>query len=92
MLQPLHYSYLPSELRVTVAQLSLINDDPEEKVYAIFRVVLFDGYDYTSGLHDIALLQVYNDKNCNVSLTTFFAIVVDRFTHRVQHQRQFHSL
>lgn len=51
------FDYLPSELRVTVAQLSLINDDPEEKVYAIFRVVFFDGYDYTSGLHDIALLQ-----------------------------------
>ncbi|XP_057373602.1 trypsin-1-like isoform X1 [Daphnia carinata] len=51
------YNYLPSELRITLAQLSLIADDPEEKVLAIYRIVLFDGYDYTSGLHDIALLQ-----------------------------------
>lgn len=66
-------SYLPSQLRITVAQLSLISDDPEEKVYAIYRVVLFDGYDYTSGLHDIALLQVLKSKinECDIDLLLF---------------------
>jgi hypothetical protein len=49
---------LPSQIRITVAQLSLINDDPEEKIYPIYLISVFDGYDYTSGLHDIAMLQV----------------------------------
>ncbi|EFX66543.1 hypothetical protein DAPPUDRAFT_116215 [Daphnia pulex] len=51
------YQYLPSQIRITVAQLSLINEDPEEKIYPIYLISVFEGYDYSSGLHDIAMLQ-----------------------------------
>lgn len=51
-------SYLPSELSVTVGQVSLISEDPDEVNYPIYRLFVFDGYDSTAKLHDIALLQV----------------------------------
>ena len=52
------YSKLPSQLSVKAAQVSLITDDIDEVDYPIFEIVVFEAYDYSSKLHDIALLRV----------------------------------
>lgn len=57
ILVPLN-SYLPSELSVIVGQYSLIQPDLDEKVINVFKINIYSGYNDTTMLHDIAMLQV----------------------------------
>lgn len=51
-------SYLPSELSVIVGQYSLIQPDLDEEVINVFKINIYSGYNDTTMLHDIAMLQV----------------------------------
>ena len=52
------YSYLPSQVKVVVAQVSLITLDTDEQVISVFKIIVNDGYLPDTKLHDIAMLQV----------------------------------
>jgi hypothetical protein len=52
------YSYLPSQVKVVVAQVSLITQDTDEQVISVFKIFINDGYLPDTKLHDIAMLQV----------------------------------
>ncbi|XP_045030957.1 trypsin-1 [Daphnia magna] len=52
------YDYLPSELSVIVGQYSLIQPDLDEKVINVFKINIYSGYNDTTMLHDIAMLQL----------------------------------
>ncbi len=54
-----HISYLPSQVKVVVAQVSLITQDVDEQVISVFKMLVNEGYVPDTKLHDIAMLQVY---------------------------------
>lgn len=52
-------SYLPSQVKVVVAQVSLITQDVDEQAISVFKIIVNEGYVPDTKLHDIAMLQVY---------------------------------
>ncbi|XP_057373606.1 trypsin-like [Daphnia carinata] len=52
------YGILPSQLKVVVGQVSLIQPDIDEVWISVFRTHIFEGYDNATQLHDIAMLQM----------------------------------
>ncbi|XP_057373938.1 complement factor D-like [Daphnia carinata] len=48
---------LPSQVKVVVAQVSLIQQDIDEQVISVFKIYIHEGYQPTTKLHDIAMLQ-----------------------------------
>jgi secreted trypsin-like serine protease len=53
------HSYLPSQVKVVVAQVSLITQDVDEQAISVFKIIVNEGYVPDTKLHDIAMLQVY---------------------------------
>ena len=51
-------SYLPSQVKVVIAQVSLIAQDADEQLISVFKIIVNDGYLPDTKLHDIAMLQV----------------------------------
>lgn len=45
-------------VKVTIGALSLITPDPEEQIITVFSNVTYSGYDPTTKLHDIALIEL----------------------------------
>lgn len=52
------YRVSPSQLKVVVGQVSLIQTDVDETWISVFKTNIYEGYDELTGLHDIAMLQV----------------------------------
>lgn len=48
----------PSQVKVVVAQVSLIQQDIDEQVLSVFKISVYEGYEPDTKLHDIAMLQV----------------------------------
>ncbi|XP_032788230.2 complement factor D [Daphnia magna] len=47
----------PSQVKVVVAQVSLIQQDIDEQVLSVFKISVYEGYEPDTKLHDIAMLQ-----------------------------------
>ncbi|KAI9556495.1 hypothetical protein GHT06_016284 [Daphnia sinensis] len=52
------YGISPSQLKVVVGQVSLIQTDVDEQWFSVFKTNIYEGYDDTTKLHDIAMLQM----------------------------------
>lgn len=52
------YGILPSQLKVVVGQVSLIQTDIDERWISVFRTNIYESYDNETKLHDIAMLQM----------------------------------
>ncbi|XP_046639651.1 trypsin-1-like [Daphnia pulicaria] len=50
--------YLPSQVKVVVAQVSLITQDVDEQAISVFKIIVNEGYVPDTKLHDIAMLQM----------------------------------
>lgn len=53
-----HFRKLPSQLSIVFGQWSLIQLDPNEKKVSAFKIMMNPGYNRTSKLNDLALIEV----------------------------------
>ncbi len=54
----INYSFTPSQVKVVVGQVSLIQLDVGEETLPVFKINIYETYDPLTKLHDIAMLQV----------------------------------
>lgn len=52
------YRVVVSSVKVVVGQLSLITQDPDEKIYSVFTIITEPNYNNVTKLNNLAMMQL----------------------------------